>query len=346
MNRTLPTLLTLSALLIAAAPAGAQDFKTRYRERVALFERENAGLDPDGRHVVLFGSSSMEGWRYSKRVARFLPNLKDRALNRGISGDGIGIYDTGLLRRLEPSVFAAHPSHVVILNGRNSIGRQGTHVEKTAEVYRQVIEEIQARLPGVVVIVATCPPTSMSYDVMAPHVVRFNAKLKVIAADLGCPVIDLHAQFADARARLPRSLTSDGLHFNDAGYRYLGAEIERLVAETDRPAAGEDEASDDSAGLPLPAIRPVSGGAAAAAGRVAAVSGAAAAGRAAGGAAAAAARGAAGAVSNGTRAAADEPCPTETASNANASDANASTATPTKAGLIERLLRRLRLARD
>ena len=40
--------------------------------------------------MVLFGSSSTEGWKYSRRLERYLPTVGPRVLNRGISGDGIG----------------------------------------------------------------------------------------------------------------------------------------------------------------------------------------------------------------------------------------------------------------
>jgi len=102
-----------------------------------------------------------------------------------------------------------------------------------------VIQEIQARDPGVVVCVVTCPPVNHGYAVMAPHVVAFNERLKAIAAELGCPLIDLHAKLVGPDGLLPPRLTGDGLHFKDAGYAILGAEIERVVAESEREPAPE-----------------------------------------------------------------------------------------------------------
>ncbi len=240
-------------VVLTGAPVEAQTFTERWRARVQQFERENARLEADGKYVVLFGSSSMEGWKSGRRVERFLPTVGPRALNRGISGDGIGLpgYPGGLKNRMQASVYDCKPSHVFLLNGTNSIGRTGTHVEATARAYREVITLIQGRLPGVVVCVVTVQPSNHGYAVMAPHLVRFNTRIKEIAAELGCPVIDLHALLvAPDGLHLPRDLTSDGLHFNDKGYAILGREIERVVAETTRTA---------DAGLPLPDPRDPTG---------------------------------------------------------------------------------------
>ena len=228
--------ITLLVACLLAAPVLADTFEERWRARVALFERENETLAKDTPTVVLLGSSSMHGWENGHRT-RFLPDGY-RFLNRGIGGDGIGLSQvTGIKNRLEASVFdAGHPTHVFLLNGRNSIGRNGERVEQTATVYREVLEAIQARLPGTTVCVVTCAPVNKSYKVMAPHVVDFNGRIKAIAADLGCPVIDLHAKLVAADGEtMPLSLTPDGLHFNDDGYEILANEIARVLRE--HPAA-------------------------------------------------------------------------------------------------------------
>ena len=229
--------LLLTCLL--ASTALADTFVERWRKRVAVFERENATLAKDAPTVVLLGSSSMHGWENGNRT-RFLPE-GFTFLNRGIGGDGIGISDvTGIKNRLQASVFdAGAPTHVFLLNGRNSIGRDGSRVEQTAAVYREVIEAIQARLPNTTVCVVTCAPVNKGYKVMAPHVVTFNRLIKSIAADRRCPVIDLHAKLvADDGETMPLSLTSDGLHFNNDGYKLLADEIARVLRE--HPAGQPD----------------------------------------------------------------------------------------------------------
>lgn len=216
---------------LLATPALADGFVERWRERVASFVRENQTLG-ETPTVVLLGSSSMQGWE-NRRRTRFLPD-GFRFLNRGISGDGIGLSQTtGIKNRLRESVYdAGAPTHVFLLNGRNSIGRDGSRVDATARAYREVIEAIQAELPNTTVCVITCAPVNKGYKPMAPHVVAFNRKLRALAAELKCPLIDLHAKLvADDGETLPLSQTSDGLHFNDAGYQVLADEIARVLRE-------------------------------------------------------------------------------------------------------------------
>lgn len=241
MRLTAPLLALLLAL---AVPAAAQD---RYTQRTAAFARENARLDPARRYVVLLGSSTMEGWAHGDRVRRFLPTVGPRTLNRGISGDGIGIpAHRGILGRLEQSVFDCQPSHVILQNGTNSLGYG---VERTAEVYEQVVVAIKQRCPDAVLALVTCQPTRGQYASLRTKTAQLNARIREIARRHGCALIDLHPLLAeDDGLTLRRELTSDGLHFKDEGYRLLGERIERLVAAEPAPRSA---AAPSEEGLPL-----------------------------------------------------------------------------------------------
>lgn len=208
------------------------------QERLLQFRGENAALaaaSPEERHVVLLGSSTMEGWKNRDRVARFLPR-GFRYLNRGIAADRIGVGETGILHRLEESVFACNPTHVFIQNGTNDLmvlARQGSpSVEAIAATYRRVVETIQERLPEVVVGIVTVQPLRGNYAIGNAPTLEFNERLRQIAADLGCHLIDHHPMLTDAEGLLREDLTSDGLHFSDEGYRMMGEEIARVLRET------------------------------------------------------------------------------------------------------------------
>lgn len=229
----------LAIALLTPVPALGQDFQERWRARVAAFRSENARLDPDQRTVVLLGSSSMEGWKNRRRIERYLPASGHRALNRGISGDGIGISSqTGVLNRLGPSALDCQPSHIVLLNGRNSVG---SGVARTAAVYRQVVERLRAGAPRAVVILVTCAPVRGGYAHLKEPTARLNDAIRAIAREQGCRLIDLHPLLTDGDGLLKRSLTRDGLHFGDEGYRLLGAAIERIVAESPTGTAAPAE---------------------------------------------------------------------------------------------------------
>lgn len=235
MARTLHalTLHSLTLVLLAAATARAQTFEERWRARVREFERENATLPADARTVVLLGSSSMEGWKQGDRVADFLP-AGHRYLNRGIGSDGVGndSNGTGVLNRLESSAFQCRPGWIFLLIGQNNVGSNGAGVASTGVKYRQIVERIQARLPGVVLCLVTCQPTTGNSAAIAPHLVALNVKIREIARDTGCPLIDLHAKLVGPDGLSPRpGLSSDGLHMTDAGYRLLGEEISRVLRD-------------------------------------------------------------------------------------------------------------------
>jgi lysophospholipase L1-like esterase len=237
------TLLVLALLLLVAPAAGAQTFEERWRSRVREFERENAALPADAKTVVLLGSSSMEGWKQGDRVKDFLP-AGHRYLNRGIGSDGVGndTNGTGVLNRLESSAFQCKPGWIFLLIGQNNVGSDGAGVPSTGRKYRQIVDTIQARLPGVVLCLVTCQPTQGASAGIAPHLVALNVKIREIARDTGCPLIDLHAKLVGEDGLSPRpGLSSDGLHMTNAGYRLLGEEMSRVLrdeAPTSPPPTG------------------------------------------------------------------------------------------------------------
>ncbi|MEZ6183495.1 MAG: GDSL-type esterase/lipase family protein [Planctomycetota bacterium] len=228
--RHLRTLVLLAVSVVL--PASAQSFEERWKARVAEYEAENQALPAGESRIVLFGSSSMEGWKQGDRVKRYLPTVGPRTLNRGIGGDGIGIElgtAKGLRNRLESSVFNCQPSHVFVLNGRNSIGYGA---ERVAEAYEALLREIRERMPHVVVTVITCAPVNYGHADKKDAVVDLNTRLKAIAKATGCRLIDLHSMLVGPDGLMREELTQDGLHFKNKGYELLGREIERVVAET------------------------------------------------------------------------------------------------------------------
>lgn len=253
MDRTLHSLALHSlTLLLLASAAHAQTFEERWRARVREFERENATLPANARTVVLLGSSSMEGWKQGDRVKDFLP-AGHRYLNRGIGSDGVGNdgNGTGVLNRLESSAFQCKPGWIFLLIGQNNVGSNGAGVASAGVKYRQIVDRIKARLPGVVLCLVTCQPTTGNSAAIAPHLVALNVKIREIARDTGCPLIDLHAKLVGPDGLSPRpGLSSDGLHMTNAGYRLLGEEMSRVLRDAAPTAPPTTEASPPQPELP------------------------------------------------------------------------------------------------
>ncbi|MDC3378708.1 GDSL-type esterase/lipase family protein [Planctomycetota bacterium] len=231
-RRSLPALALLAlALLVGGHQAIAQtDWVEHYRQRVAEFERENAALDPAQQHVVFVGDSLTEGWKWDRRVTRFLPTVGERVLNRGISADTVG-GARGVLSRMDSSVFDTQPSHVFLLVGVNELGPERRGVERAAERFAQVVAQIRERLPNVILCLVTSTPTRGRYADRNVSVESYNDHVRRIAAEHELPLLDLHRLVADEHGLLPEAMTADGLHFNSSGYAIWGREIERIVAE-------------------------------------------------------------------------------------------------------------------
>jgi lysophospholipase L1-like esterase len=222
-------LLALTTAAVAAASPGT-DWVAYYHEHVARFRAENAALDPAVPRVVLVGDSLTEGWSPA-RIRRFLPTLAPRVLNRGISSDGVGVNDRGVLHRLDESVFDCHPSHVVLCIGVNDIGRDGHGVERAARALGQVVQAIRARLPRVPLILVTLAPARGAAAAFNPPIVAFNERVRALAHDAHLPLIDLFPLVADDHGELPEAMAArDGLHWKDGVYEVLGRELERVVA--------------------------------------------------------------------------------------------------------------------
>jgi lysophospholipase L1-like esterase len=233
MRRTLAPLLLL--LSLASMVLAQTDWVAYYHDHVKTFREENAKLDPKARHVVLVGDSLTEGWTYRDRVRKFLPTLAPRVLVRGISSDGVGVNDRGVLHRMDESIFDCHPSHVALCIGVNDIGRDGRGVARAATALEQVVTQVRERLPDVPLILITLAPTRGASAAYNPHIVTFNERVRALAGSAGCQLVDLHALVKDAQGELPEaSATRDGLHWADPVYEALGRELERAVATPPR----------------------------------------------------------------------------------------------------------------
>ncbi len=236
--------LALGLMLSLGAPIGvaqAQDRWTRhFNQRVAAFRAQNATLPRGREHVVLVGDSLTEGWESGGRTSRYLPNLSGRVLNRGISSDRVGP-PRGVLSRMDASVFDTQPSHVVLLVGVNQIGSDGSGIARAARDYEEIVRAIRARLPDVQLIAVSTPPTRGRYSNFQEPIRRYNAQVRAIAERHGASFLDLHALLKDSSGELRQEVSSDGLHFNSAGYaiygRALEAQIRGGAAPTSRPSA-------------------------------------------------------------------------------------------------------------
>jgi lysophospholipase L1-like esterase len=189
-----------------------------YYDRVKLFQEENQTY----KKVVMVGDSITEGFNLDQYFSG------RPFVNRGIGSDGIGIGQTGVLKRLDSSVFDCNPSQVFILIGINDIPH-GHPIDTLIAGYRDILTQIKAKLPKVPVYVISVLPCRGRYTHLNPLVVEFNARLKPLAAEFQYQYLDLHALLIDDKGELKEEYTADGLHLKPPAYEIWKSEIDKVL---------------------------------------------------------------------------------------------------------------------
>ena len=175
--------------------------------------------------VVFYGNSITDAW------ARYFPTMFPGKpyIGRGISGQTT----PQMLVRFHQDVIALRPRVVVILAGTNDIaGNTGPSTLEMIEDNLSAMTEIAKQHHIRVVLCSVLP----AYDYPwkrglepAPKIIALNAWMKRYAEGVGETYLDYHAAMADARGGLPASLSRDGVHPNEAGYRIMAPLAEAAI---------------------------------------------------------------------------------------------------------------------
>lgn len=191
--------------------------------------------------VIFFGDSITEAGVHPGGYIDLL-RQKLRAAGRDqnleLVGAGIGgnkVYD--LYFRLEDEVLAQKPDLVFIYVGINDVWHKrsfgtGTDPDKFERFYTRIIEKI--RTTGAQVVV--CTPTVIGerknfVNELDGDLNRYAEIIRLMAARLNVPVVDLHTAFIDyIRQNNPLDqesgiLTSDRVHLNAAGNQLVADQM-------------------------------------------------------------------------------------------------------------------------
>ncbi len=205
------------AALILTAQISANDWPN-----LAKYRDANAALAAPARNekrVVFMGDSITEGWA--------LPNK--RYINRGISGQTT----PQMLVRFRQDVVDLHPAAVVILAGVNDIaGNTGPSTIEMIENNLMSMTDIARGNHIAVVLCSVLPANHFSWKpdlAPAQDIVRLNQWMKRYAADHRFTFVDYWSAMADDKQGLPASLSADGVHPNEAGYRVMAPLVERGI---------------------------------------------------------------------------------------------------------------------
>lgn len=139
--------------------------------------------------------------------------------NRGIGGDTT----SGVLNRLQVSLYDIKPSKVVLLIGTNDIN--SNVFDGAINRYEQIMNDIYKELPEVELYCVSVIPQNEDIEVFSRDrihennnkVVELNEEIKKLTAKYDATYIDLFSQISDENNYLIKDYSDDGLHLNVKG---------------------------------------------------------------------------------------------------------------------------------
>lgn len=217
-------LLLLTTMIAIGFSTEAQDWANLER-----FREDNAKLAAprtcDDR-VVFMGNSITQGW--IDMIPEFFAGR--HYINRGIGGQTT----PQMLIRFRQDVIHLRPKVVVILAGINDIaGNTGpSSLEMIEDNLHSMTELAQAN--GIeVVLCSVLPAIDFPWRPgMEPagKVVELNKRIEAYASMKGAVYCDYFTAMVDERNGLPKELSGDGVHPNEAGYAIMAPHVEKAIA--------------------------------------------------------------------------------------------------------------------
>lgn len=154
--------------------------------------------------VVFIGDSITASWP-----------IPAGSINAGIGGQN----SQQMLARFDTDVMRHKPSYVVIEAGTNDVGGVGANTN----AIRAMVDI--AKLSGAGVTVVNVMSRNLALPTPLPairaDIQAFNADLKTLCVELHCRYADAHAATVSPDGALNPTLTTDGLHMNETGYKVL-----------------------------------------------------------------------------------------------------------------------------
>lgn len=199
-----------------------------YDKKCAVFEAEN----PNFAHgqIVFIGDSITDGCA----LDNYYSDLSLATYNRGIGGD----VTSGVLDRLDSSVFALEPSKVVLMIGINDING-GRSINYVLENYEKILKLISEELPDTEVYCMSILPlneqleeyTVINVESSTEKILEINSRIEELVARYGYEFVNLYPLFDNGSNRLYKEMSPDGIHLNHAGYTVWSQKLKPLLLD-------------------------------------------------------------------------------------------------------------------
>ena len=197
----------------------AYKYNEYYYQRASHF----AELPVDSDDIIILGNSLSDNGRWNEAFDD--ANIK----NRGIISDVV----QGISDRLE-LVTKGQPKKIFLLIGVNDVSHHLTPDSITTAVEKLIVK-IKQQSPKTEIYLQSWLPINNDFkrykNMIGKEMVIFhgNVMLEQVARRQGVTWVNLFPAFADKEMKLPKHLTNDGLHLNEAGYYIWCKEIAKYI---------------------------------------------------------------------------------------------------------------------
>ena len=159
--------------------------------------------------VAFLGDSLTDGYPLEKFYPQYLVS------NRGIGGETT----TGLLERMQISVYDLKPKVAVMLIGANNM-------DKMFDDYEQLLSGLQQNLPKTKVVILSLTSMGQEWGKKNQLAAYNNARIKLLAEKYGYEFVDLFSPLMDVTTgEIRPEYTTDGGHLTELGYEVLTAQV-------------------------------------------------------------------------------------------------------------------------
>jgi len=204
-----------------------QFIRDNYQRRVSVWE-ETANHIPDN-GIVFIGDSHTEYFELNE----YFPGFP--VFNRGIYGDTT----YGVKKRLDESAFMLNPSKVFLLIGANDVNKTNDKNGVIVENIKDIVRQLRRVIPNTTVYVQSLYPVNRNgknssrisiFKLTNERLSAINLLLESFCNSEGIVYIDMFSQLIDEKGQLREEFSIEGLHLNEAGYRFV-AEVLRPYVE-------------------------------------------------------------------------------------------------------------------
>lgn len=181
--------------------------------KIESYITENSATEDYEIDVAFLGDSLTDGYPLEK----FYPQFK--VSNRGIGGETT----TGLLERMQVSLYDLKPKVAVMLIGANNM-------DKMFDDYETILKGFQENVPDTKIVLLSLTSMSGEWGKKNQLAAYNNVKIKLLAEKYGYEFVDLYSPLMDlSTGEIRPEYTTDGGHLTEEGYKVLTAQITPAV---------------------------------------------------------------------------------------------------------------------